>query len=159
MVRPAGVTVIAVIYIVGSCFLVLMGLLLMIGGSLAGGAFGSMLGGASGQASGTPAGAGAGMLLGAAGGLFFLLMAAVHATLAWGMLKLKEWARIVSIVLAVLGIIGGVLGLVVAGLRVAPIGIGLSVLRLAIAGVVLWYLVQPHVKAAFRGGSAVPVQD
>jgi hypothetical protein len=56
MTRPAGVTAIAVLYIIGACFMVLLALGLIIGGSLAGGALGSMIGGSQ-STSGTGAAA------------------------------------------------------------------------------------------------------
>ena len=70
MTRPAGVTAIAVLYIIGACFMVLLALGLIIGGSLAGGALGSMIGGSqSTSGTGAAGGVAVGLFLGAAGGL------------------------------------------------------------------------------------------
>jgi hypothetical protein len=159
MTRPAGVTAIAVLYIIGACFMVLVALGLIIGGSLAGGALGSMIGGSqSTSGTGAAGGVAVGLFLGAAGGIIMLIFAAAHGVVAWGMLKLKEWARIVSIALAVLGLVLAVPALLFGVMRGSPVALVFTLVRVAIAGWILWYLVQPHVKAAFRGGSALPVQ-
>jgi hypothetical protein len=158
MQRPTGVTVIAVLYIIGACLMVLLALAVMVGGSLAGGALGSMIGaGHSGSGGGLAGGAAVGLFLGAVGGVLLLILATAHVVVAWGMLKLKEWARIVSIALAVLGLLGGTFGLLFGLMRFAPIAMIFAIIRLVIAGAILWYLVQPHIKAAFRG-EVVPVQ-
>lgn len=159
MGRPTGVTVIAVLYIIGACMMVLLALGLMVGGSLAGGALGSIVGGSQSEPGSHAAGGAAiGLFLGAAGGIIALFFAAAHGVLAWGMLKLKEWARIISIALAVLGLVLAIPALLFGMFRFSPIAIFFTLIRVGIAGLILWYLVQPHVKAAFRGGSAVPVQ-
>ena len=159
MTRPAGVTAIAVLYIIGSCLMVLGALVLIVGGSLAGGALGSMMGGSqSTSGTGAAGGVAVGLFLGAVGGVIMLILAAAHGVLAWGMLKLKEWARIVSIVLAVLGLVLAVPALLSGVMRGSPVALVFTLIRVAIAGWILWYLVQPYVKASFRGGTALPVQ-
>jgi hypothetical protein len=87
-----------------------------------------------------------------------LIFAAAHGVVAWGMLKLKEWARIVSIALAVLGLVLAIPTLLLGVMRGSPVALVFTLVRVAIAGWILWYLAQPHVKGAFRGGSALPVQ-
>jgi len=139
--------------------MVLLALGLIIGGSLAGGALGSMIGGSqSTSGTGAAGGVAVGLFLGAAGGVIMLIFAAVHGALAWGMLKLKEWARMVSIVLAVLGLVLAIPSLLFGVMRASPVALVLTLVRVAIAGWILWYLVQPHVKGAFRDGTALPVQ-
>ena len=54
MARPTGVTAIAVLYIIGACFMVLAALTLIVGGRLLGGTLGSRVGGAD-STSGTGA--------------------------------------------------------------------------------------------------------
>ena len=140
--------------------MVLVALGFIMGGGLAGGALDWIVEGRQSSTSETGATRSAtGVLfLGSAVAVVVLILAAAHGVLAWGMLKLKEWARIVSIVLAALGLVIGVPALVLNLLSGAPVGIVLNLIRIAIAAVILWYLVQPHVKGAFRGGSALPVQ-
>jgi hypothetical protein len=136
MNRPTGVTVIAVLFFIGTCFLALLGCLFLVGGGLAAKFMP--------PDAHIPAGilAAAGVL----GAIVFLLLAALYATVGVGLLKLKEWARIIAIVLAGLSFLFGLLGL----LHFHPF----ALVRLAIAGWILWYLLQPHVVAAFRGTRA-----
>ena len=68
-----------------------------------------------------------------------------------GLLKLKEWARIVTIVFAAIGAVFGLLGLFTLLAHIAVIGILWALCRLAINVWIIWYLLQPHVKAAFQG--------
>ena len=139
--------------------MVLGALVLIVGGSLAGGALGSMMGGSqSTSGTGAAGGVAVGLFLGAVGGVIMLILAAAHGVLAWGMLKLKEWARMVSIVLAVLGLVLAIPSLLFGVMRASPVALVLTLVRVAIAGWILWYLVQPHVKGAFRDGTALPVQ-
>jgi membrane associated rhomboid family serine protease len=66
----------------------------------------------------------------------------------------QKAARIVTIVLAAVGVLFGVMGLFAILGHFAAIGIFIALCRLAINGVILWYLLQPHVKAAFQGAQA-----
>jgi len=140
--RPGGVTAIAVIEFIGAGLLVCLGILLAVGSSLAG----VLLGNARHQLGG---GVLAAVGIGVA--VIFFCLAGIYIFVATGMLKLKNWARIVTIVFAGLSFLsGGVLFFVSHGL------IFTSLLRVALAGWVIWYLVQPHVKAAFgASGSAL----
>jgi hypothetical protein len=108
------------------------------------------------QQGGQGAGAGAGLFagLGAAVGVVLLIFAVLYAVVGWGLLKLKEWARIVTLVLAGLGVLGALFGLVGAFTHFAVFILFWTVVRLAIAGWIIWYLLQPNVKAAFQGGPA-----
>lgn len=141
MGRPTGVTVIAVLDFIGAGFCVLAGIGLMLGG----GFIASMMS--------QQQGAGAGLLaaVGAAAGVFLLFCAAIAAFLGWGLLKLKNWARIVTIVFAALGAVGALFGIFAVLAHFAPIGVFWALCRLAINGWIIWYMLQPHVKAAFEG--------
>ncbi len=141
MGRPTGVTIIAVLDFIAAGFCILAGLGMMMGG----GFIASVLS--------QQQGASAGLLaaVGAAAGVFFLVCAAIAVLLGWGLLKLKEWARIVTIVFAALGVLGGLLGLFGVLAHFAAIGVFWALCRLAINGLIIWYLLQPHVKAAFQG--------
>jgi hypothetical protein len=139
MNRPTGVTVIAVLCFIGACGLTLLACLFLIGGGLAARFMPPDAGIAGGVAA----------AVGGIGAIFFLCFAALYVAVGVGLLKLKEWARITAIVLAGLSLLLGLLGLV----HFHPF----ALVRLAIAGGILWYLLQPHVVAAFRGTSAPPM--
>jgi uncharacterized membrane protein (DUF2068 family) len=129
---------------IGAGFCVLAGLGMMLGG----GFMATMLN--------QQQGASAGLLaaIGAAAGVFFLFLGAVAVLLGWGLLKLKEWARIVTIVLAGIGALFGVIGLFGILTHFAAFLVFFALCRLAINGLIVWYLLQPHVKAAFQGAQA-----
>lgn len=145
MGRPTGVTIIAVLDFIGAGVCVLAGLGMMLGG----GVVATMM-------SQQQGGAGAGILgaIGAAAGVFFLVCAAVAVLLGWGLLKLKEWARIITIVFAAIGAVFSLIGMFAVLGHFAAVGIFVALIRLAINGLILWYLLQPHVKAAFQGVQA-----
>lgn len=144
MGRPTGVTIIAVLDFIGAAVCVLVGLAMMLGG----GFVASMLSQQQGGAAGVLA------AIGAAAGVFLLVCAAVAVLLGWGLLKLKEWARIVTIVLAGLGALGALIGLAGVMGHFAAIAVVFVLVRLAINGLIIWYLLQPHVKATFQGMQA-----
>jgi len=146
MGRPTGVTIIAVLDFIGAAVCVLVGLAMMLGGGFVATLLSQQQGG----------GAGAGFLaaIGAAAGVFLLICAAVAVLLGWGLLKLKEWARIVTIVLAGLGALGALIGLAGVMGHFAAIAVVFVLVRLAINGLIIWYLLQPHVKATFQGMQA-----
>src|SRR5437660_3639503 len=105
MVRPTGVTVIAILCFIGAAFAGLGGI-----GMIVGGGFVATMMNQQGQAG--SAGLASMMAgLGAALGIFFLIIAAVDIAVAIGLLNLKEWARIVTIVLTGIGAALGLLGL------------------------------------------------
>jgi hypothetical protein len=63
--------------------------------------------------------------------LFFVGWAMLSLVVGWGLVKLKEWARLLTI------------GLSALALFLFPIGT-------AIGGLIIWYLIQQQVVAAFR---------
>jgi hypothetical protein len=70
--------------------------------------------------------------------------------LAMGLLKLKEWARIVTIVLTAIGGALGALGLLGSLIHFSLIGTLFRVCILAIQVWIILYLLKPEVKAAFQ---------
>ena len=145
MQRPAGVTVIAVLDFIGAAFCII--------GALVAFFFGTMLAsfiGAAAGANGTaaPGAAPAAGLMAGIGifiGAIFIFLAVLAIFVALGLLKLKNWARITAIVFSALGLLMSLNGLRggMAGGIVGPI------IGLAINIWIIWYLLQPNVKAAF----------
>ena len=76
-------------------------------------------------------------------GVFFLVMAIISLVLAWAFLKGKNWARILAIILLVLSIIGNVIG-IIAGTSIVSV-----VISILIPLIIVWYLYRPHVKQWF----------
>ena len=137
MQRPGGVTLLAVLDFIAAGCLVLAALVMVLGM----GFVGAMTGGH--ERGGAMLLAGLGVL----GAVIFFVMAAVSALIGYGMWNMQNWARILSIVFACLGVAGGLFGLMT-GVHF-HVFIMWTIIRMAIAALIIWYLFQPHVKAAF----------
>lgn len=142
MGRPTGVTVIAILEFIGAGGCILLGI-----GTLVGASF---FGAAMSQAQGGGPGGGLFAMLGGAISIFFFIIGAICALLGWGLWTLKNWARMVVIVLSALGLVLSLLALLQFS---AAVLVGL-IIRVAINGLIIWYLLKPEVKAAFEGTQA-----
>jgi hypothetical protein len=139
MERPGGVTLLAILNFLGAAAMVCVGLALVLGL----GFFGAMAGGRE-----------KGMMmlfagLGILGAIFFFVMAVLSAAVGYGMWNLQNWARLISIAFACLGIVGGLLGMMTGIAHLHPFWMMGSIFRMAVAALIIWYLFQPHVKQAF----------
>jgi hypothetical protein len=145
MNKPAGVIVIAILYFIGAACCLLFGLLL-----IAGGGFLATVMSQSGGANASPI---AGILagLGAVAGIVVLGFGVIDVLMGIGLIKLKNWARIVAIVFSGLGAAFQLLGIVTALSHVNVVAIVFPVIVLAIHALIIWYLLKPEVKAAFQG--------
>ncbi|MBS7287319.1 MAG: DUF2127 domain-containing protein [Candidatus Freyarchaeota archaeon] len=83
--------------------------------------------------------------LGLAAGLPAIIIGIIDLIIAWGLLSLKGWARILAIVFAILSLLGGIMSLFPLSLT-SIIGIILIIINI----VILWYLFKPEVKSAFQ---------
>jgi len=138
MERPAGVTILAVLYFIGVAFAGLAGLLFILGGSML-----------SGLARSSGPGAGIFALGGAIVGMLCLGFALLYLLLGIGFIKLQNWARIVTIILTGLSVLLGLLGLFGSLLH---LNVLVLVYQLIVVGIEVWivvYLFKPQVKQAF----------
>jgi hypothetical protein len=144
MQRPTGVTIIAILDFIGAAGLLILGLLSFVGGSLIAGFFNaaSTANGATGAAPAAGWMAGIGIFIGA----IFLAFAIFAIFIAIGLLKLKNWARITTIVLSALGLLGSLRNLAMA---FHGGGMVYTIIVLAYYIWVIWYMLQPSVKTAF----------
>ncbi len=124
MQRPTGITILAILAAIAGVFGLLAAVALL-GLGAVGGAAG--LGGFVFVA-----------------GLFALAYAVLSLALAYGFWTLKSWAWPLGIGVQVLGIVQGVLQFLNDSSQLVG-----TVISLAIAALILWYLFQPNVKAAF----------
>lgn len=93
-------------------------------------------------------------------GLIGILMAGFYLLVGWGLLQLREWARVGAIVLSGLALLGYLLSgaLLIAGFNIGGVpirfsGVGVAMLLLGIVpAVILWYLVKPDIRALFSSG-------
>ena len=133
---PSGVTAIAVVFLLASAYLLVVGLTTLVSpGTISMAAGASLLGG-----------------LELAGPFMFLLIAAAGLVIAIGLLWLHIWARRFAILVAMLGVVlllPGVSNAVV-DLRIGKLawgGLGM-ILRVMI----IWYLSQQPVREQFESG-------
>lgn len=138
MERPTGVTILAVLYFIGTAILGICGLLFIVGGSML---------------SGLAQSGGPGSAILAAGGAvvgsIFLVLALLELALGIGFIKLQNWARVVAIVLTGIGVLFGVLGIFSLLAHVMVFALIFRFITLAIQIWILVYLFKPHVKQAF----------
>src|SRR5271167_226109 len=146
--RPTGIALIAIYHFLAAAFLVFLAIALGVGGSVLGAMFGA------GQ---SPLLGGMGFLVGVLGAAFLLVFACIAALAGYGVWTLREWGRILCIVLAVISILLSLPGLLLMGLHFGLFFGGFRLLRTAVNVVIIWYLVQPQIKALFQGSApAVP---
>lgn len=144
MGRPSGVTAIAVLDFLFTGFCVLFGLVMI----FAGGFVATLINQQGGQGSAGAAGIFAG--IGAAAGVFIIIIGGVCALLGIGLWKLKEWGRIINIVLWGLNGLLQVLGLFGTLAHFTVFGFLWHIFWLVIDALIIWYLLKPEVKAAFQ---------
>jgi hypothetical protein len=130
--RPLGVTILSVLDFLGGALMLLLGI-----GSFAAG---SLIQGFT----GLPFAA----LLGAAIGVVFLVFGLVALVMGWGLWQGAGWAWTVSLVLILLGLLGGVLSLIGSPLT----GIVMIVVYLFLG----WYFAQDGVQRWFNKAGAWP---
>jgi hypothetical protein len=139
--RPTGVVLIALYHALSALFLLMVALALGVGGTV----LGAMLTTGHNSLFG-----GLGMAIGVLGAVFFCVYAFVAGIAAYGMWALREWGRIMSIVLAIISLVFSLPGLLMMGAHLHLFFGAYRLVRIAISILIVWYLVQPQVKAVFR---------
>ena len=143
MGRPVGVTILAILNFIGAAFCLIGG----IGVILGGGFIATML---SQQGQGSAGAAGILAGLGAAAGVFIIIIGGVSALVGFGLWKLKEWARIVSIILYGISAAFQLLGILGSLAHFNVFALFWGAFWIAVDAFVIWYLLKPEVKAAFQ---------
>lgn len=147
--RPTGVTIIAILIIIG-------GIVLLIGGlSLIG--LGALLSISSTETVQTSTGSIESAELAAMGmiplvlGTILLIIGIVYLVVSYGLLKGKGWAWIVTVVVTSIGLIIQIVSSILAGSITSSVvvGLGSNIVGIIISGVILYYMFRPHVKAYF----------
>jgi uncharacterized membrane protein (DUF2068 family) len=139
MQRPTGVTILAVLAFIGAGLLVVGALFGLLGGMLVSTMSASRMG--------MMAGVGAAVLA-----VLLLIFAAVDVVVGVGLWKLKNWARILTIVLTGIAFLGSVLSILNPFAHMHIFFFVFLIRRLVLAAIyawILWYLFQPNVKQAF----------
>jgi hypothetical protein len=138
MERPAGVTILAVLSFLGAGLLLLGACVMFLMGAA------GLAGMAGGRGLGGPLAA-----LGAFAGVACLILAVLYIVNGVGLLKLRGWGRLLTIILVGLGVIFGVLGLFRQLVGMHIVLLAWQLIILAIDVWILVYMFKPHVKAAF----------
>jgi hypothetical protein len=144
MGRPVGVTILAILDFLGGLFCLFGGI-----GMIAGGGFMATILSQQGQGS-------AGFLagLGALAGVVLLAFAVLDFLLGWGLWKLKNWARMITVVFTAFGAVLQVISLVGLLAHFNVFAFVWTLFVLAIEVLIIWYLLKADVKAAFTQGQA-----
>ena len=138
---PIGVEILAALMGLAGILFVIAGVAFFISGPKEGAAIGLQAG-----ALGT-----AWTGVGAAAGVIFFIFGALHEVLAVGLIRLRNAARVLSILLLGLSAIGACLGLTATLLRFNYTALAWNVAVMAADAGALWYLLRPQVKEVFRG--------
>jgi uncharacterized membrane protein (DUF2068 family) len=83
--------------------------------------------------------------------VFAFVGAAISALLGWGLWALKNWARLVTVVLAAIGGLFQLLGLFGTLAHFNALALVTNLVSLAINALIVWYLLRKDVAAAFTG--------
>ena len=142
MQRPVGLTILALF----EFFVATLLTFLAIASALGLGVLGTIL--ARTSRLGDPAAGiviGTGMMV----GIIVLVFAGLFAVLGFGLWNLRNWGRVATMVLCVLGAVGASIGFMWALLHFRIFGVMVSSVRIGIDLFVLWYLSQAPVRKAF----------
>jgi hypothetical protein len=134
--RPLGITIIAILNIISGIVMIFAGFGLAAASSLMP-TISTIDPNAAGQMAIASLAGGAATAIGAV----LIILGIVSFIVAWGLLKAKGWAWIVTIILSIISLVIGVISLV--GGNVG------SIVNIVIAGVIIYYMYRPHVKAYF----------
>ena len=134
--RPTGVTIIAILNIISGIIMLIGGVGLAAVGSIL-----PTLTTVDPNAGGQMAVAGLLGVGGAAVGGILIILGIISFIVAWGLLKGKSWAWTVTVVLSVISIVIGIISIVGGNFG--------SIINIIIAGIIIYYLYRPHVKAYF----------
>jgi uncharacterized membrane protein (DUF2068 family) len=126
MQRPTGITVLAILSFIGGVLAIFAGLALVgLSGAIA-------------------AAAGGGGGLATILGLLLLVFGVLELILGYGFWTLKPWAWSMGVALQAAGIVLDVIQFTNNGSQLVSV-----IISIAISAAIIWYLFQPHVKAAF----------
>jgi hypothetical protein len=139
--RPTGIVLIAIYHFLSAAFLVMLAITLAVGGTVLGALF---------SAGGSVPLGGMGLFVGLLGAAFSIVFAVVAALAGYGVWTMREWGRILCVVLAAIALLISLPGLLLMGLHLSLFFGGYRLVRIAISILIIWYLVQPQIKALFQ---------
>ena len=147
MERPTGVTILAVLgFILAGLMLLAACIMFAVGAA-----------GIAGMTRGGTVGGGMLATLGAFAGVFCLVFAVLYILSAVGLLKLRGWGRLLTIVLVAISLLFGIRGVVMGVAHGFGSPVVSQIIVIAIDAWILVYLFKPNVKQAFGQGAGVNV--
>jgi hypothetical protein len=139
--RPVGISILAILELLFGALAFIFGAILAASSGFIDSYAKSMgLGSISSGALGTVLAIFGGALV--VGGLIAILI-------GWGLWTGRGWARIIAIILSILGVIGG--------LATVVLGVYTGIVSLLIDLLILWYLFRPNVRAYFSKSPPAPM--
>jgi hypothetical protein len=145
MARPVGVTLLAILDFLGAAGCIVAGIVSLVsGGSIA--AFIHQ----NAQTQDAQAAGGVVAFIMGALTVFCFIGAAIFLLLGFGLWKLKNWARIITIIFEVIGVLFSLLGLIGIFAHFSIGSLIWTLFWIAIYCLIIWYLLKPDVKAAFK---------
>jgi uncharacterized BrkB/YihY/UPF0761 family membrane protein len=148
--RPDGITVIAILIVIGGIFLITGGI------SLIGlGTFLSMASEDIIQSNNISSDltqlATLGMIPSVIGAIL-LILGIVYLIVSYGLLKGKGWAWVITIIVTIIGLIIQIISAIIAGSITSSVLYGLvsHIVGIFISGVIIYYMFRPNVKAFYR---------
>jgi hypothetical protein len=144
--RPIGVTIIAILTIIGGIALLIGGLVFI--------AFGGILSAVSSEGGSTEAAdiAALGMVPMILG-IGMVIIGIIYLIVSYGLLKGKGWAWTITIIVMIIGIVIQIISAISTGLLTSSLtsAVATHIIGIIISGIIIFYLYRPHVRAYFKG--------
>jgi hypothetical protein len=139
--RPTGVTIIAILNILGG----IVGLIAGFGMMALSGEFQYYLSYLSDEEAALVS-----IMVGILG-MVFIIIGFIDLVIGYGLWTLKGWARMAAIIMAIIGIVGNI-GATIGMMSIGAADIiGSVILPVLISGIIIWYLSKPNIKEVFEG--------
>jgi hypothetical protein len=139
--RPLGVTIIAILIIIGGIALLIGGLLFI--------AFAGILSSTENSSNNS---IGIASLISIPLSLGMVILGIIYLVVSYGLLKGKGWAWIITIVVTIIGLIIQIISAIITGVVSSSIDAALAshFIGIIISGVIIFYLYTPNVRTYFR---------
>jgi hypothetical protein len=148
--RPIGVTIIAILIIIGGIVLLIGGISLIGLGTLLSMGSTEMI--QTGTNSADLAGIEALGMIPVIMGIIMLVLGIAYLVVSYGLLKGKGWAWAITVIVTIIGLIMQIISAIVIGSVTSSVVAGLTshIIGIIISGIIIYYMFRPHVKAFFR---------
>ena len=148
--RPDGITVIAILIIIGGIFLITGGISLMGLGAVLSMTSENII--QSNDISGDLTQLASLGTIPLAIGAVLLILGIAYLIVSYGLLKAKAWAWVITIIVTIIGLIIQIISAIIAGSITSSVLYGLvsHIVGIFISGVIIYYMFRPHVKAFYR---------